>query len=260
MADVGEIAKTLSLVSSDGDNYRNAYKTTELQPNGDIVSIVFTAPSFAIFDKYRFYILQHCKLKDMTIRHKYRPDYLSYDEYGTTNWWQLLLYINDIPTIQEFDREKILVPTLECIGTLESEATSMRNVNNINEDHLNNNQKAILYSPHTYKTNITLTDTIKALTEKPSSIADRMKREEFLMDISTLRLRYIDLEYPAIENSINLVVRGKPNYIYGKHYLLTSSTGNIMNRITWDPNIVKGSGLVFRLKEKDIIQVTYVSR
>ena len=260
MADVGEIAKTLSIVSSDGDNYRNAYRTTEVQSDGSIVSIVLTAPSFAIFDKYRFYILQNSKIEKMTTRYKYRPDYLSYDQYGTTNWWQLLLYINDIPTIQEFDRDKVLVPTRSCIGLLESESTSMRKVTEINQDYLNNTQKAILYSPYTYKTNITLENTLKELTEKPTSIADRMKREEFVMDVPTLRLRYIDLEFPAIENSVNLVVKGKPNYIYGKHYILTKSNDNIPNRITWDPNIVKGSGLVFRLKEKDIIQVTYVSR
>ena len=261
MADVGYEARMQSILFSDCDNFRNKYQTNEVELNGNVINISLVAPCLTILDKYRFYILENCSKKRVDRKYFYRPDYLSYDEYGTTNWWYLILYINDIPTLQDFTREDILLPNVDCVSKLEDISTDERQNNLLNYDHLNETTKPLLYSSAAYSfaTDYTLEKTVKEITTV-NSFEDKFQREEFVLDITTLRLRYIDLQYPAIENSIILTVRGKPNYSYGKHYILTESAQNIKNRITWDPKIVTGSGLVFRLKEKDIIQVTYVKR
>lgn len=260
MAGIGEEARIQSSISSDIDSFKNKYSITEQQTDGSVVHINIVAPSITLFDKYRFYIFQNCSRERLELKYRYRPDYLSYDKYGTTNWWNLILYINDIATIEEFDIEDVLIPNLDCIGRLNDIASDMRELSLINYDILNKTESALLYTPR----GITLTPAPLELPsttlEDDDSLANRMRREEFILDIATLRTRCIDLEYPAVENSVVMVVKGKPNYSYGKHYILTESSDKKMNRVTWDPRLVTGSGLVFRLKEKDVIQVTYVSK
>jgi len=48
---------------------------------------------------------------DLDKKYVYRPDYLSYDIYGTTSLWQMLLFVNNCFTIEEFKLEKVYVPT-----------------------------------------------------------------------------------------------------------------------------------------------------
>lgn len=253
----------LSTLNSDVDRYRNKYHTYEEQVEGKRISISFVSPSVMLYDVYRFYILQNCTKKQLNVKNKYRPDYVSFEEYGSTNWWTLILYINDIPSIEQFDKDEILVPSLDCIFRLEEIASKNRENKTYNEDDKATKVAALLYTCPT--DNFNPNDTISQLVTNKSSESlniesDRFKREEFTLDIPTLRLRYIELQNEPIENSVMLTIKGKPNYTYGKHYILTSGTDNKKIRITWDPNIVSGSGLIFRLKEKDIIQVTYVSK
>lgn len=261
--DPGTEAELLSTVNSDIDRYRGKYKTKEDQVNGDVINISFVSPTFKIFDDYRFFILQNCTKKKVSLSNMYRPDYVSYEEYGTTNWWQLLMYINNIPSLDQFTKEEILVPNKDCIYKLEEMASKGLEFKDFNEDSKANKTNALLYVLPVEKTKLETTLSELTRTEPSSesvdSSSDRFKREDFVMDIPTLRLRYIELEHEPINNSIILIIRGKPNYTYGKHYqLVDGSKGK--NRITWDPTIVKGSGLIFRLKEKDIIQVTYVAK
>ena len=44
-----------------------------------------------------------------------RPDYLSYDEYGTVALAQLLMYVNAVPSIEGFDLETVIIPSMSAI-------------------------------------------------------------------------------------------------------------------------------------------------
>lgn len=259
-SDIATEARILSVLSSDVDNYRDKYKTFEEELDGNKLNITFVSPKLEIYDKYRFYILQNCEKKKLELKHRYRPDYVSYEEYGTTNWWTLILYINDIPSIEEFNKEKILVPSIDCVTTLSNIEKHDVEVKDLHENDNISKPISFLYC----LPNNVVSDTVKELSSVTSVVSnidsDKFKREQHILDIPILRLRYIELEYEAVPTSINLVVKGKPNYVYGKHYVLTRGSSGKMTRITWDPNIVSGSGLVFRLKENDIIQVNYVTK
>lgn len=258
--DPGTEANLLSTLNSDVDRFRDRYHTHEDQINDRRISISFVSPTIFLYDVYRFYILQNCTKKPLPVKNKYRPDYVSYEEYGTTNWWTLILYINDVPSIEQFDKEEILVPSLDCIYRLEEISSKNRTDRSFNDDDKADKTTPLLY---TLPVQHTISETVNELKKPVESITtenDRFKREQFVMDIPTLRLRYIELEHEPIDDSIIMVIRGKPNYTYGKHYSLVTGSDNTKKRITWDPRIVTGSGLIFRLKEKDIIQVTYVSK
>ena len=49
----------------------------------------------------------HLRTDDGIISHRYRPKMLSYDLYGTTELWFLLLNLNGCKSIMEFTPKKI---------------------------------------------------------------------------------------------------------------------------------------------------------
>lgn len=53
---------------------------------------------------------------NMDSRWEYRPDYCSYDIYGTTNLYWLIMYVNACPSATEFTKRRynfILAPSLK---------------------------------------------------------------------------------------------------------------------------------------------------
>lgn len=66
----------------------------------------------------------------MTERYMYRPDYVSYDYYNTCNLWYVILYVNDVQSITQFNIRNIIVPNLSIINTLYSQNKVNTNVIN----------------------------------------------------------------------------------------------------------------------------------
>ena len=58
------------------------------------------------------------KIKEFQERWKYRPNYLSYDEYGTTNLGYLLQFVNDCVTNLDFNFEYVRIPKRSAIKDL----------------------------------------------------------------------------------------------------------------------------------------------
>jgi hypothetical protein len=84
------------------------YKTT----NG---LFSFPSPSLETIEKYVFFLLRNSGIEKFTPKYKYRPDYLSFDKYGTTVLWQLLLYINGVPSVEDFDIKEVVIPSVQSI-------------------------------------------------------------------------------------------------------------------------------------------------
>ena len=80
------------------------------------------------------------------------------------------------------------------------------------------------------------------------------------MTISDVRLRYVDLQYESVRESVSLVVKDQPSMIYGKHYYLIKGTKGY-NRLTWDPKLIpNGIGLLSVMVESTLFQVTYARK
>lgn len=75
----------------------------------------FPSPSLDTINKNLYYLLKNSTEKEFEQKYRYRPDYLSYDEYGTTILWQLLLYVNNVFSTEDFDLQTVIVPTLDAI-------------------------------------------------------------------------------------------------------------------------------------------------
>ena len=68
------------------------------------------------------------------MKYTYRPDYLSYDEYGSVLLGQLLMFVNGVFTVEEFSLDKVVVPDFQAIVTICQDKYSLdRDVDELTE-------------------------------------------------------------------------------------------------------------------------------
>jgi len=95
-------------VSVDVNFSGNRYKTE----NG---LYTFPAPELATIDKHLYFLLTHSVQKEFEQKYIMKPDYLSYDEYKTVSLAQLLMYVNNVMSAEEFSMELVVVPSMSAI-------------------------------------------------------------------------------------------------------------------------------------------------
>ena len=86
----------------------NRYKTE----NG---LYTFPAPELATIDRHLYFLLTHSTQKEFEQKYIMRPDYLSYDEYQTVSLSQMLMYVNNVMSVEAFNLELVVVPTLSAV-------------------------------------------------------------------------------------------------------------------------------------------------
>lgn len=90
------------------DNYGERYKTSS-------GVYTFTSPSLWTLEKNLFFLLRNSKQIIFDQKYKMRPDFLSFDEYGTVVLAQLLMYVNGIFCFEEFNMDKVVIPDFQDI-------------------------------------------------------------------------------------------------------------------------------------------------
>lgn len=75
----------------------------------------FPDPNLVTIDKNLYYLLRFSEEIPFDEKWKYRPDYLSYDHYGTPILWQLIMYVNGISSIEDFDLKTVILPSMQAI-------------------------------------------------------------------------------------------------------------------------------------------------
>ena len=75
----------------------------------------FPAPELATIDRHVYFLLTHSVQKEFEQKYLMRPDYLSYDEYKTVSLAQMLMYVNNVMSAEEFNMELVVVPTLSAV-------------------------------------------------------------------------------------------------------------------------------------------------
>lgn len=251
---IDDESKRLTKLVTDVDKYRRWYATRELDNKTNTnVFIKFVSPSLIVYDKYRFYLLYNSVKKMLEPKYYYRPDYVSYNEYNTTTLWTLLLYINNIPSIEEFNVPEILVPSYDSVARLSSESI----VKQIHEEIVVQQFEPVKenYKLFSHVSKPQLQSTVSE--QQASAITDvYYYRQVFVVDLVTILNRYLDLDYSAVAESIVFRIQNGPAYIYGKHYNLIKGQNSLMSRISWDP-VYGGDGLIEEIVEGTVIEVQY---
>jgi hypothetical protein len=239
----------------DVDKYRNKYVINEVDSSTDTkLKIEFISPFIKVYENFKFFLLKNSVIKTLSPKNFYRPDYVAYEEYGTTSLWTLLLFVNDISTIEDFNVSEIYVPDKSVISTLISNiiannvAVSLDTTDTISSDLL-----AKLFEKIG---NPTLQNTIENATEP--QVDDQsyyFKSQTFPVRNITVSQKYVDLRYAAVPESLIFKVKDQPSFIYGVHYTLISNSGSL-SRVTWSKRYVR-IGLEDIISEGQIIECKY---
>ena len=90
------------------DNMTDRYRTE----NG---IYTFPNPSMWVIEKNLYHLLENSVYKEFEKKYKMRPNYLSYDEYGSTIYDKLLMYVNSIQSVEDFDLDVVIIPSYDAI-------------------------------------------------------------------------------------------------------------------------------------------------
>jgi hypothetical protein len=93
----------------------------------------FPAPTLETIDQYLYFLLQNSVEKKFDNQYIMRPDYLSFDEYGTVSLAQLLMYVNNVPSIEQFSLDTVVIPTLTAITEILKDKFPKRKVSDLTE-------------------------------------------------------------------------------------------------------------------------------
>jgi hypothetical protein len=93
----------------------------------------FPSPSLWVLEKNLYYLLKNASQKDFDRKYLYRPDYLSYDEYGTVALADLLMYVNGVASLEQFNLNIVIIPSMSAIVTICSDRYSKKETNEMVE-------------------------------------------------------------------------------------------------------------------------------
>jgi hypothetical protein len=91
----------------------------------------FPSPSLWVLQKNLFYLTANSILIAFDAKYKMRPDYLSFDEYGTVSLAYLLMYVNSVYCIEDFDLTSVILPSIDVIIEICKDKYSKLNVNEL---------------------------------------------------------------------------------------------------------------------------------
>jgi len=90
------------------DNMTNRYNTSS-------GIYTFSSPDLWTLEKNLFYLLANSTVVIFQAMYVCKPDYASFDEYGTTQLAQLLMYVNNVHCIEDFDLTQMIIPSMPAI-------------------------------------------------------------------------------------------------------------------------------------------------
>lgn len=76
---------------------------------------VFPSPSFWLLEKNLFFLAANSVKKQFNQKYIMRPDYLSFDEYETVVLGPLLMYVNKIFSVEDFNMNEVIIPKIDYI-------------------------------------------------------------------------------------------------------------------------------------------------
>jgi hypothetical protein len=254
---IGDEARILSKTYDDVDNYRNFYYMPEYDSENETsIPVQFVAPKIHLFEEFRFNLLANSVIKQLEPEMYYRPDYVSYKEYNTINFWALLLFINDIPTIEDFCVENIKIPSKSSVMQLTDVASERKSL----EEILPLYDQPLKHTPSLYNKRKSLpVENIKEVPLQTFIPFDvYFVRESFTLTIVDVRNRYIDLRNIPIPESLSIHLQDGVSYLKGRHYELINGRNGNGSRLTWDPRrLNSGIGMMDVMVENTNFEVLY---
>jgi len=93
----------------------------------------FPSPTLETIERYLFFLLRNSDVRVLDSKYRWKPDYLSYDEYGTVILWQLIMYVNGVFAVEDFDLKDIVIPSLQSIIEMNQSNFPTKDVDELEE-------------------------------------------------------------------------------------------------------------------------------
>lgn len=79
----------------------------------------FPDPNLRTLEENLFYLLRNATELVFKPRYNFKPEYLSYDVYGTPALGQVLMFVNNIGSVEDFfNLPKVVIPSLDSITAI----------------------------------------------------------------------------------------------------------------------------------------------
>jgi len=112
---IDEEAKTYRQMPIDFERMGERFKT-------DNELYTFPDPNLRTLEENLYYLLRNATELVFKPRYNFKPEYLSYDVYGTPALAPVILFVNNIGSVEEFyNLPKIVIPSLDAITTVLSD-------------------------------------------------------------------------------------------------------------------------------------------
>lgn len=266
---ITETKKNTNLVSNI-DNFRSRYMEIDYDTG---ITVLFPSTEIYTYEHNLFRLLAESDQKKFTPRWEMRPDYASYDLYGSTIHWQLLLFVNSIHSIEDFKNlEYIFAPPLYLINKLVKDRVSKDDIYLINkkQDEFNNmfrmfarrERENTEYDKIATAENITEMNQNDALLESMQVATIEEKDDIFVLDEDDITDKLLTLsESPISISSVSLFVNNLSiPQKYGFDYVLKYDSNSEPRIVSWlDTDVTGGkSNMKYILSVGDEIHVKYV--
>jgi len=141
MPSVKTEAKRNASLSGDLDKFRQLYREVD-----GLSEVIYPSYRVLPFEINLFLLLSESARVDFQPKWQQRPDYASYDFYGSAIFWPILLYVNQVQSIEDFkDIDKLLVPSYNLILDLTREKLKIEEMETIKAPTLFQENAARLY-------------------------------------------------------------------------------------------------------------------
>lgn len=249
-------------VLSDIDNFRFKYIDVDSSNN---ITVIYPGFKIQTVEDNLFLILKNSSKVDFNSKWVQRPDYVSYEYYGTVIYWWLILYINEIDSIEDFeDLPEVIVPSIDIIRELVD--------SRVPPDEFEKDE-VVDYDVRTKYYRRYPTDNIEAATLQSEEDLEetytpptpvcivREQTDEIILTASDISNEYVDLTYEVMNySSIVLKIEGyTTTQSYGYDYVLIYLPNTTTRqRISWsDSDCSLGNGMEHLLEVGDKLIITY---
>jgi hypothetical protein len=92
----------------------------------------FPSPSLQTLEENLYFLLRNATELVFKPRYNFKPEYLSFDVYGTPALAPVLMFVNNIASVEEFfDLPKIVIPTLDAITSILSDIYPVQDIEDL---------------------------------------------------------------------------------------------------------------------------------
>lgn len=253
--------------SLDLDFFRSRYIETDPET---LFSITYPAHEIYSYAHNYFVLLSKADYVEFKTSWEMRPDYTSYDMYGDVIFWPLILFVNDIYSIEDYrNLEGVYIPPYSLVLKIVKDRVPKHHVDPVHIYRdipgINVFDKAPL---DTYEIeNIIAKDNLDTASEEDETtepvLVLKEVTETFTLTESNIENKMITLRKTPVNASTVSLYIGSMNVPqkYGYHYVLTkNSTYNDYRDISWDASDVfnQVGGMDAILEEAMTIRVKYL--